>query len=475
MVRRVRSGVGVRPSSAMLVAALLIAAGLAVEVMLLVSGERTITGALMATATLVELLVLRTAARPTPPVVLIPVVLLGGIGLTGYLFYPAISSQAQVSADIPDNPDLYEAGAYAFLVAGVAFSAGAAIVLTLAPHRGARAVTLADAAGIKIRPGLLLAAGWLPLAALIYGKGRPLIYSTTYLAAAGPQWAVSAGMSLALVAILSLTMAFYRAGGSTRLVAFAGLAVWTVTLFAISTRTLAVAPALIILARLLSRPGERIVGRLIVAGLATIVLLNLALTLRAGTTGFGLRPFTAQLLADPSMIWQIEPGGIFGNVLFSVPLAGQVTVYEPDLSGHDLATSINPLPGGLTDWALVSRHLRLNLNTPYSGLGELNNHGPLILVFYLAAAGALFALLDVATRRLTGAARVAGSLLLLGLATLFTFEMLQYNLRAGTRVLYYAIALVVLLRVAPVVSGPPASSRPPPRRSAAPIAAGIER
>jgi hypothetical protein len=446
-----------RPSSAGVVTAGLIA-GVVVEVVLLVSGERAMTAALMATATLVGLLVLRAAARPTPPVVLVPVVLLGGIGLAGYLFYPAISSQARVSAVIPDNPELYEAAAFAFLVAEVAFAAGAAVVLALAPHGGERAA-LADAAGIKIRPGLLLAAGWLPLVVLVYGKGRALMYSTTYLAAAGPRWAVSAGTSLALVAILSLTMAFYRTGGATRLVAFAGLAGWTVTLFAISTRTLAVVPALIIMARLLSRPRERILGRLVIAVLASIVLLNLALTLRIGIAGFGLRPFTARLLADPSLMWQFDPGGIFGNVLFSVPLAGQVAVYEPDLSGRDFVTSINPLPGGLTDWPLLSQQLRLNIFTPYSGLGELSNHGPLILAFYLAAAGALFALLDVTTRRLAGAIRVAGSLLLLGLATLFTFDLLQYNLRSGTRILYYAIALMVMLRVGQVVSGPADGSR----------------
>jgi len=50
---------------------------------------------------------------------------------------------------------------------------------------------------------------------------------------------VSIGNSLGFVAVLSLAIAIYRAGGSARLCAVMGLALWTIMLFAIAMRALA--------------------------------------------------------------------------------------------------------------------------------------------------------------------------------------------------------------------------------------------
>jgi hypothetical protein len=165
------------PTGAAPVAGTLLA-GLLAEFFLLSAGERAITALVILAAPIAELLLLRAVGNLYFPVVVVPLALLGAVGIAGY-FYPSISTSA-VSAVIPHNPAIYQSAARAFVGAGLAFTAGAAIILCSASRKRSES-SLADARDLNLWPTLMLVAGLLPLLLLIYGKGHALVYSSSYL------------------------------------------------------------------------------------------------------------------------------------------------------------------------------------------------------------------------------------------------------------------------------------------------------
>jgi hypothetical protein len=136
------------PTGAAPVAGTLLA-GLLAEFFLLSAGERAITAFVTLTATIAELL-LRAAGNLHSSVVVVPVALLNVGGIAGYLYYPSISTSA-VSAVILDSPAIYQSAARAFVVAGLAFTAGAAIVLCSASRKRSES-SLAGARDLNLRP-----------------------------------------------------------------------------------------------------------------------------------------------------------------------------------------------------------------------------------------------------------------------------------------------------------------------------------
>jgi hypothetical protein len=85
-------------------------AGLLAEFFLLSAGERAIRTFAILVATIADLLLLRATGNLHSPVVVVPVALLGAVGIAGYLYYPNISTSA-VSAVIPENPVIYQSAA----------------------------------------------------------------------------------------------------------------------------------------------------------------------------------------------------------------------------------------------------------------------------------------------------------------------------------------------------------------------------
>lgn len=392
-----------------------------------------------------ELLVLRIAGAWTPATV-IPVATLNLVGLTGFLFYDDIAPDARVSAQFAGLENLAGPALPLFLVAAGCFTVGTAVAYVATSSRRRQGGDPAEAVRrVQMRSGPLLAVGLIPLLLLVYGRGEALLRSPSYLASSGPTVAVSVGNSLTLVALLALSFVVVRRERG-RLLALAALAAWAVVLFAGATRYLALMPAIVLVARYLSPTGRSTPARWVVAaGAATLVLLQLVLTLRQGAGPFGLWPFWDRVLLAPAEHLVPSPAALFGNVLFAVPLAGVVATVEPPLPDGTLWTSITPALGGMTDWPLIYRSLRINQFTPYSGLGELGNHGWPVLVVYMLAAGALFGVLSGVATRLGGVRSAVATIALTGLSALSVLNLMQYNLRSGTRLLWYGLALVALL------------------------------
>jgi hypothetical protein len=140
-------------------------------------------------------------------------------------------------------------------------------------------------------------------------------------------------------------------------------------------------------------------------------------------------------------------GPTAANLLFGFANIGCTAFASPLLPVHDLLVAINPLPGGIAGWYAIASAHRINLFTPYAALGELGNHGWLVLVGYCLVVGAILGHLDNSVRQLLAGGRQAYGLALLALAGLFMVISTQYNLRTATRLMYYALAADVAIRL----------------------------
>jgi hypothetical protein len=99
----------------------------------------------------------------------------------------------------------------------------------------------------------------------------------------------------------------------------------------------------------------------------------------------------------------------------------------------------------------------------------LGNLGWAILVGYSVVVGFVLAYLDWRTRILMARGQELYSLALVGMVVLFTVFSTAYNLRTATRMLYYALALDVVIRVWLATTSPRKRQQHAPSRDEASI------
>lgn len=403
--------------------------------------------------TLVQWVILQRVTGQSVPLPGMAIIGLNAVFVLGYLYYPSIADRAAVSATLPASREIYHAAANIFIASSLALFIGA-LVGTVRPASRAcstvdqarRVAALAD----RIPPGRLAVLAIVPLALEIIAYTPSAILARGhYSAAPGPTLAIIAGsvlapVGMALAALLWVRPDSVKVGGLL-------LVCYFLVLFSMGTRQLSVLPVMMLLAWLL-RPSEDTRSRwrrtaiLIGAVLATIVLLQLPLTLRGSSDQSGLVPYLEMLWLRPESLLSFDIPRIMGNVLFSVPLAGTVATMG-DYPHSWFVTSINPMPGSYTDWAEIKPMIRINRWTPACGLGELRNYGLAYLVGYMLVSGAILARLQAWNFRLPPARAALASVIGMGLTGGFTFDLLQYNLRSGTRMLWYFLIVSVLLHL----------------------------
>ena len=108
---------------------------------------------------------------------------------------------------------------------------------------------------------------------------------------------------------------------------------------------------------------------------------------------------------------------------------------------------LNPLPGVETGWYEISSSHRLNAFTPYPAVGELANVSMVALVLFFLAVGLVFGYFEGRIRRLINDGWQVAAIALFGLLMLFTIFSMQYPLRQASRMIWYAIALDIGIRV----------------------------
>ena len=212
------------------------------------------------------------------------------------------------------------------------------------------------------------------------------------------------------------------------------------------SRRLALLPILLLLGRVAN--GRRLrVREMVLSIIFAIFLMPLPLAFR----GLPEHGFVPHLWEVPTLVRDQPPWEpIAANALFGFPLAAEVGLNEKPIRHSVFWISVNPLPGTSVGWSEVSLSLRLNAYTPYSGLGELANHGQIFLVLYSSLTGLI---LTVVTRGLavghgTNGVSVFRRLFLLAGSGFMALTFLQYNLRSTTRILYLLVAAALLVSLA---------------------------
>jgi hypothetical protein len=380
----------------------------------------------------------------------LPIITINTTYLLGAFFWDAVSPYTNFAYKFPPQQDLTNA-----LAVCIAYCAAFTFGVTLAAVRLTGRVPIQQNRGISKLPDNFAAmidrtSGIL----VLIGFGSIIIYLFTFQGAIlsgryqefrGPYWAAAISEPLGMLGMICFAVLATRKG-RFRGVALAGFAVLTIILFAYATRILALIPAALVLGRLTARGGIR--GRnLILAIIATVLLLGIPLAARSNPEGVGLINTTALVLTAPtSTIFSSNLPGLAGTVLASVPLTAEVMGrYIPPQA---FWASVSPLPGGLAGWHDVRGTLLLDENAPFNSLGELGAHGWLAVFGVALISGFILAKAAMTASRQTGPLGFGLTVAVYGFALIFSVLILQYNLRTSTRLIYYAIALATAVKVA---------------------------
>lgn len=394
-----------------------------------------------------EVFVLARLAGGFSPV-LIPVIAVNAIFLAAPLVWDKVQQQATVSMRVYASDDLLSRAAVVATAFCAAYTVGAAIVR---PKKIAITFSrLRQSGALRIPNGALVLAAILAVLLAVYAW-QGAILQGTYLESRGPDWAVSASSALGLpFAVLAFALVAMRPG-PWRGLAFVGLGVVVLILFGRSTRTLALVPGLVLVARATVSRQNMKFQTVFLACMATALFLQLALIGRGSPAGVGIIPLGGQLLSHPGEVFSgFGLAASAGNFLVSAPLTALVAARP--ISSSVFWTSVNPLPSYFTDWNEVRGTLTFNAITPYNALGELAAQGWVTLTVCGFIIGLFFSASTRVAAQLDGKFQVIASLVVLAAIAYFSVIVMQYNLRSASRLVWYTVGGVTGIWIASLLA-----------------------
>ena len=293
--------------------------------------------------------------------------------------------------------------------------------------------------------GILLAAA-LPLLLEVAGLGPALLHAAAYLQADGPSTAFKLGGTLAPIGFLAAAYLAVQKQSGHHLAGQVLCISYVVVSFSTATRALGMLALLWLLTveglGVGGRPARRAFRAVWALGLTYFGLAS-GLVAR-GLTTHGLIPYLTNLAHHPSSLL-VAPNEVAGNLLFGYPLTSYVIHVAPPIGQHAIATSLNPLPGSLTDWSSIAPSLRAHPFIPFNAIGELFSFSAAVGIIYFAVAGFLFQYAAAALVRTSSSrVRLPVALGVLAAAAFFMVTSIQYNTRTVSRTLWLVLALVAL-------------------------------
>ena len=331
-----------------------------------------------------------------------PILSPGFVGVAFYVIVGGLGAIAAAASSFDDSGAAhyvldYSIHADTMLVfAGVAcaFGAGAVLAQLVLRQRGMELppFSLMRQSLAEASPGRgVVAVAVVPLVVEVLGLGSALFHASQYLQSDGPSWAFKLGGTLAPIGFLAAAYLGAVPGRGHRTLGRVLCLAYALVLFSTATRAL----GLLALLWLLTVEGLGVGGNTTRRALRvgwvlalTYFALGFALTGR-GLDNHGLFAYASYFVHHPSAISQ-SPTTISGNLLFGYPLTSFVVHVAPQVSQHDISTSLNPLPGSMTDWTTIAPTLRAHPYIPFSTLGELFSFSPAFGLVYFAVAGFIF-------------------------------------------------------------------------------------
>ncbi len=153
----------------------------------------------------------------------------------------------------------------------------------------------------------------------------------------------------------------------------------------------------------------------------------------------GLFPHVEQLIQNGLSSGAI--GNVIGTFLVIIP----VTLFglQVPTPKNYISTSLNPLPGRLTDWYEIASSLLLNPWTPTGSIAQLHNLGVVQESLVWLLLGFILGLLGKFSS--TNDRSLIVSLVSVALVLSASLQFLQYSLRAGMRFVYADILFLLLV------------------------------
>lgn len=387
------------------------------------------------------------AIRALGPLAVSPVVIVAAglalVAVAGWLLYPlVVDVQFATGIQLPASPELLDRGFYALTAASLMVSVGAIAVGVFSRRPGGR-MRLHPVQIPKNIRALLVVGVPLPTLALIALRGPgSLLERGIYLPrddAGGLAGLLSSGL---VVTIVLSGYLLHTQRKSWWIVVGANVVLSTGFLIASGSRLFAAIPALLAVGYYLARMDRRALLMLGFGTIAALFLVPLPLYWRSLEL-HGLIPYFSAL----SGYFETDFGlaTTAKTILISVPITGATAT--ADLPSGALLTALDPRGGEAAGWYAIASQMRLNRYSPMSGVGELLNHGSVVLALFFLAAGGYLGLLDRHVRRALTRGHQLVAFAHIGLISLFLVYLIQYNLRSSMRMLYYSAALLVIYQL----------------------------
>lgn len=155
----------------------------------------------------------------------------------------------------------------------------------------------------------------------------------------------------------------------------------------------------------------------------------------------GLGPYLYLPFSSSSEILKNTFFNIYYTLIFGVFATFKTLVKNP-LNYDYLLTSLNPLPGFLTDWYIIYKKLRINPYAPFTGIGEIFTY-PNIAFFFYFFLGGFFSHSEKIIQKLFINKKIIIGFILFLLTSAFIPYSFEYNLRSCVRFVYYAMFFMI--------------------------------
>ncbi|WP_426370151.1 hypothetical protein [Pseudocolwellia sp. HL-MZ7] len=203
--------------------------------------------------------------------------------------------------------------------------------------------------------------------------------------------------------------------------------------FSKASRIFALAPTLFLLSSCWA--GKKFSTSLSVSLILLPFLLTLSLQLR-GLNLQGFLPFIEYFFTDVDFSYDKVLRGIISNFSSTYFIFAETLNQAGWMQLNDVLISLNPLPGSLVGWRDVFWKYRINVNVPYSTLGEVFAYSVSLGLGFCVFLGLLVGKINknITSKTYLG---IVQAILIFYVAILIP----QYNLRSAARFLYLILFL----------------------------------
>ncbi|MFV8345492.1 hypothetical protein [Flavobacterium sp. ZB4P13] len=174
-----------------------------------------------------------------------------------------------------------------------------------------------------------------------------------------------------------------------------------------------------------------------------IIFFGYNISLRLEANGHGLIPYLKVTLYKPEILFKYTIMNIYYTFIFGFYATSETIHLYKNASINNLVTTLNPLPGRMTNWYSIASKLRINEIAPFTAIGELAKY-PIFSIFYYSLLGYYFAAVDYFIKNQLLNKKYFWAVLQFLLLVLYVVHSFEYNLRSSHRFIYYSMAIYVL-------------------------------